>query len=76
MTENDIRQLIDNACTASTQGAVARKLGVTSTYVAQLRNGEREISRQIAAKLGYRLERVKTITKTFVEDASLRSVEL
>jgi len=76
MTENDLRTLIDNACKASTQGTVARKLGTTSTYIAQMRKGTRAISGKIAAKLGYRVETVKTVTKTFVEDESLRTVSL
>lgn len=66
-SEQDMRQMIIDRASETSQAEVARQLGRTAAYVSQLVKGDRHISRQIAKQLGYRVIVTKLTVREYEE---------
>ncbi len=58
---SDLRDKLSKRSWQTSQRLVAKELGISPAYLSDILNGHREISAQVAEKLGY--ERVVTFVK-------------
>jgi len=57
MTEQELRQELINQCRQTSAKEVAERFEVERAYIYLLINGQKPISRQIADKLGYAVQK-------------------
>lgn len=53
MTNADLVKILDAKCADEVAYMVATRLGISPTYLSDVRKGKREVSEQLARKLGF-----------------------